>query len=114
MTISKNKILKTLLIIALLAISGLGIFFIVNTLNNAPEINILNEDDSSTRMADLGAIDPLIEMSESEYDEMLKSNSDIEGMTKAEKLSAGMFPEDNSDSDYDGLTDKEEIEIYGN
>ena len=38
--------------------------------------------------------------------------SDIKGMTKSEKVNAGLNPADGSDSDYDGLTDKEEIEQY--
>lgn len=39
--------------------------------------------------------------------------SDIEGMSLLDKYQMGMSLENGSDSDYDGLTDKEEIEIYG-
>lgn len=39
--------------------------------------------------------------------------SDIEGMTMYEKAEKGLDYRDGSDSDGDGLTDKEEIEIYG-
>lgn len=39
--------------------------------------------------------------------------SDIEGMNLFEKYQMGLLLENGSDSDYDGLTDKEEIEIYG-
>lgn len=50
---------------------------------------------------------------EEDYYEDLKSQpSDIEGMTKYDKYTIGLSPSDGSDSDLDGLTDKEEIEIY--
>lgn len=39
--------------------------------------------------------------------------SDIEGMTQYDKYMMGLDWHDGSDSDDDGLTDKEEIEIYG-
>ncbi len=38
--------------------------------------------------------------------------SDIDGMTKGEKAAAGMGIQDGADSDHDGLTDKEELEVY--
>ena len=51
------------------------------------------------------------------YDEYVKSlsntPSDIEGMSVYEKYQKGLMIEEGSDSDHDGLTDKEEIEIYG-
>ncbi|MBQ6133018.1 MAG: hypothetical protein IJI65_02580 [Lachnospiraceae bacterium] len=52
--------------------------------------------------------------SDEEYEESLKiESSDIEGMTKYDKLQAGLYITEGSDTDHDGLTDKEEIEIYG-
>jgi hypothetical protein len=39
--------------------------------------------------------------------------SDIEGMSQYDKYIMGLDYHDGSDSDHDGLTDKEEIEIYG-
>ena len=49
-----------------------------------------------------------------EYFQTLKEEaSDIEGMTKYDKYKMGLSPRDGSDSDGDGLTDKEEIEVYG-
>lgn len=51
---------------------------------------------------------------EEEQTEQLKQEaSDIEGMSRYDKLQAGLNPEDASDTDHDGLTDREEIEIYG-
>lgn len=38
--------------------------------------------------------------------------SDIAGMTKSQKIDAGLNPRDGSDTDMDGLSDKEEIENY--
>ena len=47
------------------------------------------------------------------YKESLKDEaSDIEGLSKYEKYEMGLDPRDGSDSDGDGLTDKEEIELY--
>lgn len=40
-------------------------------------------------------------------------SSDIIGMTKYDKYEMGLLTSDDSDSDADGLTDREEIEIYG-
>ena len=39
--------------------------------------------------------------------------SDITGMSQYDKINMGLLPYNNSDSDGDGLTDKEEIEVYG-
>lgn len=39
--------------------------------------------------------------------------SDIEGMSVYDKYAMGLQRKDGSDSDFDGLTDKEEIEVYG-
>ncbi len=38
--------------------------------------------------------------------------SDLEGISKSQKVEMGLNPVDGSDSDMDGLTDKEEIETY--
>jgi len=49
-----------------------------------------------------------------EYTETLKEvASDIEGMSQYDKLQMGLDYRDGSDTDHDGLTDKEEIEVYG-
>jgi len=42
-----------------------------------------------------------------------ETESDITGMTMYEKYEMGLTPEAGSDTDMDGLTDKEEIEVYG-
>lgn len=42
-----------------------------------------------------------------------KEDSDIEGMTKYDKYKKGLDPRDGSDTDGDGLSDKDEIEVYG-
>lgn len=52
-----------------------------------------------------------------EYEEYMKSlsdtPSDIAGMSQYDKYKMGLDYKDGSDTDYDGLTDKEEIEVYG-
>jgi hypothetical protein len=56
-------------------------------------------------------------MSVQDYSDYMKSlkevPSDIEGMSQYDKYKKGLDYRDGSDSDYDGLTDKEEIEEYG-
>ena len=48
-----------------------------------------------------------------DYEKKLKlEQSDIVGLTKYDKMEKGLSPEENSDTDGDGLTDKEEIEVY--
>ncbi len=47
---------------------------------------------------------------EANYDE---TPSDIEGWTMGDKVRAGLQPIEGVDSDADGLTDKDEIEVYG-
>lgn len=42
-----------------------------------------------------------------------KEKSDIKGMTKYDKYKKGLDPRDGSDTDGDGLSDKDEIEKYG-
>lgn len=50
------------------------------------------------------------------YDEYMKSKkdtpSDIEGLSQYDKYKMGLNYRDGSDTDFDGLTDKEEIEVY--
>ena len=49
---------------------------------------------------------------EAYYDNLKSEASDIDGMSKYDKYEMGLMVADGSDSDYDGLTDKEEIEKY--
>lgn len=52
--------------------------------------------------------------SEKEYlDKLKKTASDIAGKSQYDKKEMGLNVEDGSDTDMDGLTDKEEIEVYG-
>ncbi len=49
-----------------------------------------------------------------EYEQSLKDTpSDIEGWSMYDKREAGLDMEEGSDTDRDGLSDKEEIEVYG-
>lgn len=54
----------------------------------------------------------LIENAKEENKELAKEASDLKGKSKLEKMQMGLGPEDGSDTDGDGLTDKEEIEKY--
>lgn len=58
-----------------------------------------------------------IGMQMDDYDEYMESQkevaSDISGMSVYDKYVMGLDIQEGSDSDYDGLTDKEEIEVYG-
>lgn len=48
------------------------------------------------------------------YDKILKKTlSDIDGLSQYDKVKMGLNEENGSDTDGDGLTDKEEIEVYG-
>lgn len=71
-------------------------------------------DDLLRDMAKEGVyIDDYSQMFSNYCDELAAEDSDIEGMTKYDKLLMGLGTEDGSDTDHDGLTDKEEIELYG-
>lgn len=93
-------LLKLLLIIVIIVCA---IFFIIRYNNNKKLEAQISEVESS-----------LIVMSPEEYISLKETkDSDIKGFTQEEKLNNGLDPADGSDTDGDGLTDKEEIEIYG-
>lgn len=51
--------------------------------------------------------------SQEQLEEIAKNTpSDIEGLSRWDKSQLGLIEDDGSDSDNDGLTDKEEIEVY--
>lgn len=81
----------------------LGVIFGVNYFSKKKEIK------------ELEASIPKIsteEMFFSQQDKWKSEPSDIVGLSKLEKLEKGLSIGDNSDTDSDGLTDKEEIEVY--
>ena len=81
----------------------LGVIFGVNYFSKKKEIK------------ELEASIPKIsteEMFFSQQDKWKSEPSDIVGLSKLEKLEKGLSIGDNSDTDGDGLTDKEEIEVY--
>lgn len=58
--------------------------------------------------------EPCFGMDNSAYIQRISETpSDIEGLSVREKMALGLSEFDGSDSDGDGLTDKEEIEVYG-
>ena len=70
-------------------------------------------------MQDKAAVDQktslgYMEFSNEDFEKELKNkSSDIDGLSQYDKLQKGLQITDGSDSDYDGLSDKDEIEIYG-
>ena len=46
------------------------------------------------------------------YTLLASQKTDIEGMSKLDKIMSGLLVEDGADTDGDGLTDKEELEVY--
>jgi ABC-type Na+ efflux pump permease subunit len=108
MTKKKRKFLKFLLFFIVIPIFIISLIIgIINFIKSAKESAATDE-----------YLDSLPSMSAEEFLkndlERLKTEpSDIEGKTKYEKMEMGLSPNDGSDSDGDGLTDKEEIEVYG-
>lgn len=108
----KNYYIVTLKYLLILSIVGVIICLILfrnpdkGENSNAIFDMISQDEDTEYFMEDF--------FNEEEYYEELKAQpSDIEGMTKYDKYSMGLSTSDGADSDLDGLTDKEEIEIHG-
>lgn len=76
---------------------------------DAEKTSAVHEDAARIAAEDVGNYSEV----KSNYEETLKSTqSDIDGMTMWDKVQKGLEPENGSDTDGDGLTDKEEIETY--
>ena len=91
---NRTKALLTILIIGILVVG------VKNLINKG----VFEKDDTPTDRT----------YTVEEYEAILKDTpSDIEGMTQYDKWEANLAVEDSSDTDKDGLTDKEEIETYG-
>lgn len=99
-----KKIGKIILIIGLIACMFLGIYFITRYF-----INEKNRQASPETVASDKTDETVITSIQNSFTD---GPSDITGMTKSQKVEAGLNPADGSDTDFDGLTDKEEIETY--
>lgn len=105
---TQKRVRKTHLAVVLLTIiAGMAVFVAISVVYiNKKGIKVKTAEDN-----------PLINtemFSDDEYREKLAAQeSDIDGWTKLDKYNAGLDPADGSDTDGDGLTDKEEIEVYG-
>ncbi len=99
-TTSKRLIVFLLVVVLLfiVLISGSSIFRLVNNkeLTEGPYDAVGNAEDEKI----------LRELYNGD------GKSDIDGWTKSQKVERGLCGDDGSDSDFDGLTDKEEIEVY--
>lgn len=109
-----NKLGRILIIVLVLIFGFKGyIAFsrIYGSIDNARKLNAYMKSE----YGDIEAAEPLPDdvMSGEAILEALDVPSDITGMTKADKVKKGMNAEDGSDTDGDGLTDKEEVEVYG-
>lgn len=97
----KKKYLKTIIILLVIAVAVfIGYRYISNSEpeKNDTDGNIVMDWDEKL----------------SEAEAVLSSEaSDIDGWSKLDKRNAGLNPDDGADTDRDGLTDKEEIEVYG-
>lgn len=97
------SLLKFIIIFWLIIGIIVGIIFGINYFNNQKEIKELEASIPKMSTEEILLL----------QEEKLKSEqSDIEGLSKWDKLEKGLSVGDNSDTDGDGLTDKEEIEVY--
>lgn len=99
----KNKPLLVIITIITVLIIMVLLFMFVWSDSTKPIITNSDEDPIfSSRM-----------FSQEDYEAHLAEEvSDIEGLTKLDKYKMGLNPADQSDTDGDGLTDKDEIEKY--
>lgn len=82
----------------------------ISFVSKAEQKKYIEEDKKNIEAEDFGNLTEL----QNDYINTLKNTqSDIDGMTMYDKYEQGLSPEDGSDTDQDGLTDKEEIEEYG-
>lgn len=89
------------------SVKGLLIVFLILLIVNCVKTGIGTIKSNHNLLTGLEVLD------QDTFIESLKSiDSDIEGMTQYDKYKAGLDYHDGSDSDHDGLTDKEEIEVY--
>lgn len=99
----KNKPL--LVIISVFTVLIIMILLFMFVWNDSTKPIITNSDEEP--------IFSSIMFSQENYEAHLaEESSDIEGLTKLDKYKMGLNPDEQSDTDGDGLTDKEEIEKY--
>lgn len=119
-----KRTLKTiiLIVILLLVLGFIGFILYSNYRNHKssykPKVseeyqNYEKEIESIVNNALVMSPEEMSEQNKMYKENLSKESSDIKGMTKLDKYNMGLDIQDGSDSDQDGLTDKEEIEIYG-
>ena len=94
-----KKIVKN----AVLVIIAAGLIFYIATAG-IDTLNLKKSIDSTVHIDDT-----IINMTD---DQLTNEQSDISGMTKKDKVEKNLLPQDDADSDGDGLSDKDEIEVY--
>jgi len=110
-----NKIKPIMFLLIVVALAGLIFVYI----RDSRKTKILNTsfknsipDGYTAEYFKNPIVDTYIDYSKPYIESLKSESSDIDGMTKYDKYSMGLFVRDGSDTDGDGLTDKEEIEAY--
>ena len=104
---NNKKTSRVLIILAIIIATMMVVLFLLQ----AFVWNYLKNDDTSKSKNEY-LTNPLL-FSQEGYEEYLSSEeSDLKGFTKLEKYEMGLNPGNDSDTDGDGLLDREEIEVY--
>ena len=117
------KIVLSILFIGIVAVIGVFVWRVYLSYKNndyeiserfpSKEPNELDADDFIWNEIPYDSMNVINEEYETYYDSLKSMESDIDGMTVYDKYQRGMRIEAGSDTDRDGITDKDEIEIYG-
>lgn len=109
---SKKMAIVLFVILAIVVLDIPGKIFTKN-INNTTEIQTIStmtDEEVSEYISEI----PGQKINLDDYYEELKNiPSDIDGLSQYDKAAMGLDESDDSDSDGDGLTDREEIEVYG-
>lgn len=98
---------KVFIVILIIIILLIGVPFVLSRIDLAKQHRMENKSDKVT------SVDMGWSAEKKNIKALKKEDSDIEGMTKYDKYEKGLDPRNNSDTDGDGLSDKDEIEVYG-
>ena len=106
-----TKDIKRILFLVLILLL-LGDFIYIHAMINKPSSG-MSKKELEEYVNNLPTGGVIVESKEEEEIRLDGIPSDFANMTKYDKLAAGLLPDDNSDSDNDGLTDWDEVNVYG-